>query len=258
MGKSLRGIEHTNSSGKIISVTSGKGGVGKSNLSIFLGRALSALGKKILIFDGDMGLANLHILLGLGNVKTVADFFLHKYPLKDIAAPLTDSVDILSGASGNSALANLSDSQIQYFTDEISSFSSRYDYLLIDGGAGISKATISLAAAGNMPLVVLTPEPTSLTDAYAVIKLLSRQGKKDFYVIVNMADTYAEAAQVYEQLEKICDRYLGIALHLLGILPHTQKIRSCIRDDRSLMELHELGDYTLRLNAIAQKIVRTL
>lgn len=238
-----------------ISVTSGKGGVGKSNFSIFLGKTLSSMGKKVLLFDGDLGLANLHILLGVSAPFSLSHVLSGEKSIEEVIYKTTDNLDILPGNTGNADIANLPVGRLQSLVSSLENFATKYDYLVVDGGAGISSGPMSLAAAGDVIMVVLTPEPTSLADAYSVIKLLHSKGRTAFSVVVNMADSFEEAETIFEKLSLITERYLGIVPQLTGIIPRSKQLTSCIREERSVLGERGLGSLILAMNSVAKNIL---
>lgn len=248
-------ITDSSSHAVAISVTSGKGGVGKSNFSIFLGKTLSTMGKRVLLFDGDLGLANLHILMGISAPFSLAHVLSGEKVIEEVVYTTTDNLDILPGNTGNADIANLPASRVGTLVASLEQFASRYDFLIVDGGAGISAGPMSLAYAGDTIIVVLTPEPTSLADAYSVIKLLNNRGKRDFSVVVNMADSFEEAEVIFEKLTMITDRYLNVKPQLVGILPRSKALTSCIREERSVLQERGLGAFSVAINSVAKVLL---
>lgn len=238
-----------------ISVTSGKGGVGKSNFSIFLAKTLSSMGKEVLLFDGDLGLANLHILMGVSAPYSLSHVLSGEKSIEEVIYKTRDNLDILPGNTGNADIANLSAARVKGLVEQLEAHSSQYDYLIVDGGAGIGDGPMSLAYAGDTIIVVLTPEPTSLADAYSVIKLLNARGRKDFSVVVNMADSLEEAETIFEKLSLITERYLGFKPRLIGILPRSKQLTSCIREERSVLSDRGLGNFTIAMNGVAKAVL---
>ncbi|MGM0443709.1 MAG: AAA family ATPase [Fibrobacterota bacterium] len=257
VGQSLsrKGDSPESARATVISVTSGKGGVGKSSFSVFCARALAARGARVLLFDGDMGLANLHILLGVSTAATLGEYLRGSCSLRDLTEPVSAGIDLLAGLSGSAAAANLTASRRRELTHDLASLTEAYDFIIIDGGAGIGDGAMSLAAAGEYVFLVMMPEPTSLADAYSVMKVLTRRGISSFHTVMNQADSDEEARSVFRQLELISRKYLGIEPQLAAMLPRATKIRAHIRDDRSLLELAELGPFAVRMNSLAQRLM---
>ncbi len=238
-----------------IAVTSGKGGVGKTNVSIFLAKALAARGERVLLFDGDLGLANLHILLGASTTNTLRDYLIGKCTLSDCIVEVEPGISLLAGSSGNMGLANISPRDLSRLLSKLDSVLSEYDRLIVDGGAGISESAVALTLSADQVLVVITPDPTSLADAYATIKILYSRGCRSFFVVINMVESDEESVAVEEKLTLLTDRFLGFKPEFIGRLPRNRKLGSMIRQDRSLLAAKGLGDFNNRINLVAQQII---
>lgn len=225
---------------RVICVTSGKGGVGKTNVVVNLAFALSGLGKKILVLDADLNLANVDVLLGLTPRYNLHHVFIGEKTLKEILVKGPGSVYILPASSGVLELADLSEEQKLYFLAEMSELGEDFDILLIDTAAGINKNIIYFALAAEERIVVLTPEPTSLTDAYALIKVLSsRHDIKKFRILINSAHSAKEALAVFRQLTLVADRFLDtLSLDYLGHIPADQKLQKSVREQRLVSEAY--------------------
>lgn len=239
---------------RVISITSGKGGVGKSTFSIFLAKSMASQGKKVLLFDGDMGLANLHILLGVTTQKNILNFTKGEASLEEIIYPVEENIDLLAGSSGASEIADLSSNKTDNLISNLNSLTQKYDFIIVDGGAGIHNSVIKLALAGDDTIVVLTPDPTSLSDAYSAIKVLASKGKKDFKLVVNMVETSSEGAIVLEKITLLTEKFLGVVPTILGELPRNRKLGSCIKEDRSILAQRGLADYSIKINNISSKL----
>jgi len=204
--------------GKTVSlcVMSGKGGVGKTNLSLNLGYALRDLGHKLLLMDCDLGLANLDVLLGLAPEKNMQDMLAGQARADEVVQSIEPGLDILPAASGVPEMVEMDQNQQGALFDKLTDLVANYDFLLLDLGAGISGTVLSLARMAQMRVVLVTPEPTSLTDGYAVIKVLNaRYGVRDFLVVVNQATTQ-EAKETFQRLNLACKNFLGFELMYLG------------------------------------------
>jgi len=238
-----------------IAVTSGKGGVGKTNVSIFLAKALAVRGERVLLFDGDLGLANLHILLGTSTQSTLRDYLVGKCQLSECIAEVEPGIDLLAGSSGNMGLANISPRDLALLLERLDSVIGSYDRLIVDGGAGISESSMALTLSADQVVVVITPDPTSLADAYATIKILHGRGCKKFYIVINMVESDEESSAVEEKLTLLTERFLDFTPVFLGKLPRNRKLGSMIRQERSLLVAKGLGDFSNRMNHIAQQLV---
>ncbi len=237
-----------------IAVTSGKGGVGKTNFSIFLARTLASRGERVLLFDGDLGLANLHILLGVNAPLTMREYLTGKSSLQDVIYEVETGVDLLPGSSGNVGLANISTRDLSVFIQQLVAVSSNYDHMIVDGGAGLAESSLNLTLAADQTVVVITPDPTSLADAYATIKVLAQRGCTTFDVVVNMFESEDECEAVEEKLSLLTGKFLGITPNFIGRLPRNRQLASQIRQERSLLQGDGLGDFLNRMNHIAEQI----
>lgn len=206
---------------RIIAVSSGKGGVGKTNVVGNLAVACQRMGKRVLIFDADLGLANLDIIYGLHPKYTILDTVRGKKGLSQIIVRGPEDVAVIPANSGVEELAQLSEGQKMHLLNEFDSLSNMFDILLIDIAAGISSNVIYFNLAAEERIIVVSPEPTSLTDAYALIKILFRQyGAKHFFLLTNMVRSEAEGKSVYENVSGVISRFMGgISLEYAGFIP---------------------------------------
>ena len=212
-----------------IAVTSGKGGVGKTNTAVNLAIALSQKGKKVLLFDADFGLANVHVLLGTKPIKSVADFLDKKCSMEESITCFSDSMKIISGGSGLTELLNLDNRRRHQILTGISNLHQNFDYLIVDCPAGAADSTLFFASASDLAVVVLIEEPTSFLDAYALIKAANLEtGVKNFAVVVNMAESKKGAKISFEKFREIAMRFLDVNLHYVGTIPHSRDIKHAI------------------------------
>ena len=190
----------------VFSVTSGKGGVGKTNISVNLALTLAARGKRVLLLDADLGLANVDVLLGLHPEKNIFHLFHEGASLRDILLPTEYGFSILPASSGVSEMLALNPGQKLELLDAMDELEDDLDFLIVDTGAGINDSVLYFNVAAQERLLVLTPEPTSLTDAYALIKVLKTQhGVDRFQVCVNMAQDMKSAREMFVRLTDVCD-----------------------------------------------------
>lgn len=214
----------------VFSVTSGKGGVGKTNLSVNLAASLAGQGKRVALVDADLGLANVDVILGLTPQKNLFHLFHEGAKLKDILYPTPYGFSILPASSGMSEMLALTTGQKLELLEAMGELEDELDYLIVDTGAGINDNVLYFNLASQERLVVLTPEPTSLTDAYALIKVLKlTHGVEHFKVCVNMAPDQKAAKEIFSCLYQACDRFLsGVSLDLAGVIPRDPAVRKSV------------------------------
>ena len=214
----------------VFSVTSGKGGVGKTNISVNLALTLAARGKRVLLLDADLGLANVDVLLGLHPEKNIFHLFHEGASLRDILLPTEYGFSILPASSGVSEMLALNPGQKLELLDAMDDLEDDLDFLIVDTGAGINDSVLYFNVAAQERLLVLTPEPTSLTDAYALIKVLKTQhGVDRFQVCVNMAQDMKSAREMFVRLTDVCDHFLGgVSLDLAGVLPRDPGVHEAV------------------------------
>lgn len=224
-------VNHPNS--RIITVTSGKGGVGKSSLSINLALQFRRLGKRVVIFDADFGLANIEVMFGVIPKYTLADLMFRGKELKEVITEGPEGVMFVSGGSGIARLVNLDNEQINRLVNKMGELEELADVVIIDTGAGISPAVLEFVAASSEVILVTTPEPTSITDSYALLKALSLnrnyiKDKNRVMLVTNKIHSSAESRNVYEKLSAVVDRFLKIKLEYLGAIPSDDSIAKAV------------------------------
>ncbi|MBP2001100.1 flagellar biosynthesis protein FlhG [Paenibacillus shirakamiensis] len=211
---------------KIITVSSGKGGVGKSNFTLNFALALQSLGKKVLLFDADIGMANIDVLMGVRAPYSLYHLLKGEKSIREIVDYGTNGLPFIAGGSGMIDLFTLSESDLSYFTQQIEEISGEMDYVIFDTGAGLSKETLKFITAADECLVVTTPEPTSITDAYALIKVVSNldlQEPVTFKLMINRVEHEREAKQVAEKISLVARKFLNLEIPMIGSMsddPH--------------------------------------
>ena len=213
-------------SARVITVTSGKGGVGKSNVSVNLAIQMSRLGKRAVILDADFGLANIEVMLGMRPQYNLADMMFRGKDVKDIICTGPEDIGFISGGSGLREMTNLNKDQILSLVRTMYELDYA-DVVIIDTGAGISDTVIELVASSSEVLLVATPEPTSITDAYALLKTLHRHdgfeaGSTSIKMIGNRIQSYEEGKELYLKLNTVVNKFLGMEMEYLGAIPYDE------------------------------------
>jgi flagellar biosynthesis protein FlhG len=228
---------------KILAVTSGKGGVGKTFVAANLALALVRRGRKVLLLDADLGLANLDIVLNIHPTKTLHDVLTGSATIDEVVMRAPCGVAVLPAASGLVEYSRLTGDVQDELRTAIAELGRRYDYLLLDTGAGISDIVLFTASLAQDVLVVATPEPTSIADAYATIKILSMlQKREDFWLVLNQVKKASEGGRLARQLQGVVDRFLNpqlgaeIRLHHLGDIPFDPLVPDSVRKRKLLLD----------------------
>ena len=225
------------SSPRVISISSGKGGVGKTFMTVHLAAQAARNGQKVLVIDADLGLANVDVMLGINTSGTMRDLLADGAVLDDLIVHSPQGFDVLPGGSGIYELTNLNVSEQQIILDSLREAGRIYDLILIDTAAGIGDNVLYFASASETALVVLTPDPTSLTDAYALIKVLSQQRDvRRFMVLINQTDEI-EGHITFKRLLSVTDRYLDVYLDYVGHVPQHPSVRQAIQQQRLLTDM---------------------
>lgn len=240
---------------QVIAVTGGKGGVGKSNVSVNLGIALSELGRRVVILDADLGLANIDILLGISSNKTIENVLQGECDLMDIMVNGPGGIKIVPASSGTQKLSQLNTMEHAGLIQAFSDIGDDIDVLIIDTAAGISDTVLSFVRASQEVLVVVTDEPTSITDAYAQIKLLNRDyGLFRFRVVANMVKSSQDGMALFAKLTKVTDRFLDVALQYVGAVPSDDAVKRAVQRQKAVIEAYPRSKAATSFRAIAKKV----
>lgn len=243
---------------RAIAVTSGKGGVGKTSLTVNLAVSMSRLGLRTGILDGDLGLANVDLVLGITPQYNLSHVLHGEKRLEEIAVPGPEGICVFAGGSGVSELANLSHWRLQRFVQSLSTLDQDLDVMLIDTGAGISRMVMSFLWACDEVIVVTTPELPAITDAYGVIKLLVTENPSAVVrVVVNMARGEAEAERVLYSLQAVLNQFLNrrVSLELLGHIPHDAAVSRSIQEQSPLVIAYPASRAAASIEFIARRLV---
>ncbi|MBT8338841.1 MAG: MinD/ParA family protein [Desulfatitalea sp.] len=240
---------------KIISITSGKGGVGKTNIVANLGYTFRRFGKKVLIFDADLGLGNLDVLLGLTPRFNLSHVIRGEKQIADVVVDGPGGMKILPAASGIQDLTALTQQERYLVFSQLEAYIHDFDIMLIDTAAGISSNVLYFNINSDEILVVATPEPTSITDAYAMMKVLSvKYGTDHFKLVVNSAATPQEAEDVFRQLNLVTDRFLDISMEYYGYILLDENIKKGVRQQKAVTQMAPMAKASQNFGALARKI----
>lgn len=238
-----------------IAVVSGKGGVGKTNIALFLSVTLARMKKRVLLLDADLGLANVHILLGTAPRLTLANAMKGECEIKDIIWNGPNGIDLLPGASGIETMANIDQTGLARLRQMLGVLEQEYDFLIIDTAAGIGSSVTNLASHADLPLLIMTPEPTSLADAYSMVKVMFEHGAGRIAVVVNMATSEREGMETFDRLAALVVRFLKKQVVLYGMLPYDRDVSRYVKKQQLLVLQDPAGKIADRISVIARKIM---
>ena len=247
--------ETMNGKARMIAVTSGKGGVGKTNVAVNLAVALAKSGARTLLVDCDMGVANAGILLGLNPSLTLADLLARHCELADIIVPGPCGIGLAAGHSGIGIGSTLSEAERARLLKALETEAGQYDHIIVDTGAGIGAESMALVAAADRALIVLAPEPTAFMDAYALVKALAvGQGVSDFTVVTNLVESDQAGRALFDHFESVITRFLDVRLDHAGSIPEDPYVREAVRRKRCCMDLFPSARASKAIARIAPRI----
>jgi flagellar biosynthesis protein FlhG len=224
---------------RTIAVASGKGGVGKTNITANLAIALRRQGKNVLVFDADLGLSNIDVILNLATRYNIKHLFRGEKSLRDLIVEGPEGIKVLPASSGIQELTSLDEFQRLRLLEEFEAYEDQIDYLLIDTSSGISANVAFFCMAAQDIIIVTSPEPTAMTDAYALMKVMfNKYQEKDFRILVNSVRDEEEAREVYGRLARAAERFLSISLDYIGFVPHDESVPLAVRQQKALIELY--------------------
>lgn len=239
---------------RVVSITSGKGGVGKTHTTVNLGLALSRMGRKVLLLDADLGLANINVLLGFKPAATLNELLHGKVTAEELVVSYAPGFDIIPASSGIPELTRLSDEEKMALVGAFDEFGDKYDYMLIDTAAGIGDNVVYFNTSAEEVIVVIDHEPTSITDAYALIKVLSTHGLKEFNIMVNRAPTGSDGRATYAQLATVGTKFLSVALKFLGAMSEDDSVSEAVVRQRPFLDLFPSSKASRDITRIAKAI----
>lgn len=240
-----------------LSVASGKGGVGKTFFSVNLAVAFGRLNKRVLLVDADLGLANVEIVLGVNPQYTIQDAIFRGRPLAEVVARTDYGIDLLSASSGSKEMVNMGGARMTSFINALVSFASEYDVLIFDCAAGIDNNVTTFISATPQTVIIATPEPTSIMDVYALVKLIHQDNlSSNTALVVNMASSIEGGRKVAETLDIVSQRYLSRPMELLGIIPDSNKVEKAIHARKPLIAMYEDDPVSDEMRRIARSIIQ--
>lgn len=241
---------------RVITVTSGKGGVGKTSITVNLAIALSRLGLKVAILDVDFGLANIDLLFGIAPKYTLLDLVREEKSIFEVLTDGPNNIKFLSGGSGVEELVSLDRRKLRKFIGNIALLDKLYDIILIDTGAGLSQNVMSFIMAADEIILVTTPEPTSITDAYALVKMVSRRDmRKIIRVVVNKAETVREAENIANKLIVVSEKFLSLKLTKLGYILYDDIVVKAIKQQKPFCISHPRSQAARSMFELADALV---
>ena len=240
---------------QVIAVSGGKGGVGKSNISVNLSIALAELRRRVVLLDADLGLANVDVLLGIRTTHTLADVLAGTHSLTDVLVTGPAGMKIVPASSGVQRMAELSSAEHAGLINAFNDLSDQVDILVIDTAAGISDTVVSFVRAANEVIIVVCDEPSSITDSYALIKLLNKEHRMQrFRVVANMTRTPQEGINMFNKLNTVCERFLDVTLQFVGQIPFDENVRKAVQKQKALLEFAPSSKAAIAIRALAQAV----
>jgi flagellar biosynthesis protein FlhG len=242
---------------KVIAVSGGKGGVGKTNVSLNTAIALAQQGKRVLVLDADLGLANVDVMLGLRVKRNLSHVLSGECELDDIIIEGPAGIKIIPATSGTQSMVDLTPAEHSGLIRAFSDMQTPFDILIVDTAAGISDMVLSFTRAAQDVMLVVCDEPTSITDCYALMKLLSRDHEVfKFKVVANMVRSSKEGQQLFAKLTKVTDRFLDVALDLVAVVPFDENIRKSVRKQKAIVEAFPDSPASIAFKSLANKICK--
>ncbi|MCM1178728.1 MAG: MinD/ParA family protein [Clostridium sp.] len=253
--------EQTPTTARVIAVTSGKGGVGKTSISVNLALQFQKQGKRVVILDADFGLANVEVMLGIRPKYDLADVIFSNRSIEDIITEGPEGIGFISGGSGVQDMGNLDKNQLQKLIAQLVKLDNLYDVVIIDTGAGIADSVIEFVLSSPEVLLVITPEPTSITDAYSLLKVVNRKkefdrNSKAIKVITNRVENYEDGQEIYEKIRIVVSKFLNIQLEYLGYIPYDRRMENAVLEQNPVVMVAPNSGPALRLKAICNTLLK--
>ena len=252
-----RKIEHTTKrKAKVLAITSGKGGVGKTNFALNLAISIKRLDYKVLILDADFGLANIDVLTGINIKYTIADLIVNDKKIHEIINEGPEGIKLISGGSGFHELSMMDKENIDRLLEELGKLEDLMDFIIIDTGAGVSNTVLDFVMAADEVILVTTPDPTSIMDGYTVIKALTTNGYKGkLNVITNIVTNRVEAFDTFDKLNRASQNFLKVDLDFLGYLERNSIVNNAVRNQTPFLQSNPSAGISKRINIMALKFI---
>lgn len=240
---------------QVIAVSGGKGGVGKSNVSVNLGIALAEKGRRVVILDADLGLANIDVLLGIKANRNLLDVLNGQCDLRDVLVSGPGGIKIVPASSGTQHMTQLSPMEHAGLINAFSDLGDQIDVLIVDTAAGISESVVSFLRASQEILLVVCDEPTSITDCYALIKLMNRDyGTNRFRILANQVRNDQEGRVLFDKLTRVTERFLDVALQYVGIVPYDEAVKKAVQRQKAFLEAYPRARASAAVRSLADKV----
>ncbi|MDD6327096.1 MAG: MinD/ParA family protein [Eubacteriales bacterium] len=252
--------EHGFSNARVIAVTSGKGGVGKTSLSVNLAIMLSRMGKRVVVFDADFGLANVEVMLGIRPKYNLLDVIHNEKNIEEIITEGPNKIGFISGGSGVSELAALDGESIRLLIAELAKLDNMYDIVIIDTGAGITDSVMEFVMVSPEVLLVVTQEPTSITDAYSLLKVLRRKEKfnplyKTIHVVANRVENEAEGVEIFQKMNTVSSKFLNTKLQYVGAVMQDRNASMAIIEQKPVVMAYPQSQAAKGMTQVAYKLM---
>ena len=257
--KLVKKQERPQNAARVITVTSGKGGVGKTSIAVNLAIQMQRMGKRVIILDADFGLANIEVMLGIRPQYNLADLMFRGKTLSEIITKGPEDIGFISGGSGIQELARMTKEQVMYLTQKLVELDSMADVIIVDTGAGIADNVLEFVTASSEVVLVATPEPTSITDAYALLKALNRRAgfsreHTSIQMISNRVGSETEGRSLYEKMSVVVDKFLNIQPEFLGIIPQDDMISKAVMVQKPITMAYPNSPAAKAMQTIAAKL----